>query len=66
MALPHFFGALVVRAGEAAGMVSGLNSETKPFIPAFEIIKMREGIKRASSVFIMAWPDKVYSTPTAR
>jgi phosphate acetyltransferase len=60
VALPHFFGALAVRAGEAAGMVSGLNSDTKPFIPAFEIIKMKAGFKRASSVFIMAWPDKVY------
>ncbi len=60
VALPHFFGALVVRAGEAAGMVSGLNSDSKPFIPAFEIIKMQEGFKRASSVFVMAWPDKVY------
>jgi phosphate acetyltransferase len=38
-------------------MVSGLNSETKPFIPAFEIIKMQEGLSRVSSVFIMAWPD---------
>ncbi len=60
VALPHFFGALAVRAGEAAGMVSGLNSETKPFIPAFEIVKMQEGFQRASSVFVMAWPDKVY------
>jgi phosphate acetyltransferase len=60
LALPHFFGALVVRAGEAAGMVSGLSSDTKPFIPAFEIVKMQDGIKRASSVFVMAWPDKVY------
>lgn len=60
VALPHFFGALAVQAGEAAGMVSGLNSDSKPFIPAFEIIKMQEGIKRASSVFVMAWPDKVY------
>jgi len=60
VALPHFFGALVVRAGEAAGMVSGLNSETKPFIPAFEIVKMKPGFKRASSVFVMAWPDKTY------
>jgi phosphate acetyltransferase len=42
------------------GFVSGLNSETKPFLPAFEIIKMRPGFKRASSVFVMAWPDKVY------
>jgi phosphate acetyltransferase len=40
--------------------VSGLNSETKPFIPAFEIVKMREGFKRASSIFVMAWEDRVY------
>ncbi len=60
VALPHFFGALAVRAGEAVGMVSGLNSDTKPFIPAFEIVKMAEGYRRASSVFIMAWPDRTY------
>ena len=60
VSLPHFFAALAVRAGEAHGFVSGLNSETKPFIPAFEIIKMREGLKRASSVFVMAWDDRVY------
>ena len=58
--LPHYFAALAVRAGEAAGFVSGLNSETKPFLPAFEVIKMREGMKRASSVFVMAWDDRVY------
>ena len=58
--LPHFFGALLVQSGEAAGMVSGLNSETKPFIPSFEIIKLKEGCTRASSFFVMAWPDKVY------
>jgi phosphate acetyltransferase len=60
VALPHYFGALAVRAGEAVGMVCGLNSETKPFIPAFEIVKMRTGMKRASSVFLMAWPDRVW------
>lgn len=58
-ALPTYFGALMVRAGGAAGMVAGLNRETKPFLPAFEIVKMREGFKRASSVFVMDWPDKV-------
>jgi phosphate acetyltransferase len=57
---PHYFAALLVASGEADGMVSGLNSETKPFIPAFEIVKMRSGFKRASSVFVMAWPDRVY------
>jgi phosphate acetyltransferase len=60
VALPHYFGALAVRAGEAVGMVCGLNSETKPFLPAFEIVKMRPGMKRASSVFVMAWPDRVW------
>jgi phosphate acetyltransferase len=58
-ALPHYFGALMVRAGEADGLVSGLNSETKPFVPAFEVVKLRQGYKRASSVFIMAWPERV-------
>jgi phosphate acetyltransferase len=57
---PHYFGALAVDAGEAEGMVCGLNSETKPFIPAFEIVRMRPGMKRASSVFVMAWPERVY------
>ena len=58
-ALPHYFGALMLRAGDAAGLVSGLNSETKPFVPAFEVVKLRQGCKRASSVFIMAWPERV-------
>jgi phosphate acetyltransferase len=58
--LPHYFAALAVRAGEAVGFVSGLNSETKPFLPAFEIVKMREGFRRASSVFVMAWEDRAW------
>lgn len=58
-ALPHYFGALMVRSGAADGLVSGLNSETKPFVPAFEVVKLRPGYKRASSVFIMAWPERV-------
>jgi phosphate acetyltransferase len=56
---PHYFGALMVRGGAADGLVSGLNSETKPFLPAFEVIKLREGYGRASSVFIMVWPERV-------
>lgn len=56
---PHYYAALLVRAGHADGFVSGLNSETKPFLPSFEVIGMREGFKRASSVFFMVWPDRV-------
>jgi len=57
--LPHYFGALMVAGGEAAGMVAGLSSDTKPFLPAFEIIGLQKGYTRASSVFIMDWPDRV-------
>ena len=57
--LPHYFGALMVRAGAAEGMVSGLNSDTKPFLPAFEVVKLRDGYSRASSVFVMDWPHRV-------
>jgi phosphate acetyltransferase len=57
--LPHYFGAMMVRGGQADGLVSGLNSETKPFVPAFEVVKLRPGYKRASSAFIMAWPERV-------
>jgi phosphate acetyltransferase len=60
MAQPHFFGAMMVREGLADGMVCGLRSETKPFLPAFQVVKMRSGFSRASSVFIMCWPDKTY------
>jgi phosphate acetyltransferase len=56
--LPHYFGALMLRAGAVDGMVSGLNTATKPFLPAFEVVKMREGCARASSVFVMDWPEK--------
>jgi phosphate acetyltransferase len=57
--LPHYFGALMVAAGDATGMVSGVSSETKPFLPAFEVIGLAKGYTRASSVFIMEWPDRV-------
>ena len=59
MKLPHYFGAMMVHMGAADGMVSGLNGDTKPFIPAFQIVKLKEGYKRASSVFVLEWPEKL-------
>lgn len=56
---PHYFGALLVESGNADGLVSGLNSETKPFLPAFEVVGLRPGFRRASSVFVMAWPERL-------
>ncbi len=55
----HFFAAMCVRKKRADGMVSGINSETKPFIPAFEIIKTTPGISKVSSLFFQLFPDKV-------
>jgi len=57
--LPPYFGALMVADGAADGMVSGLSSETKPFLPAFEIIKLKPQFKRASSVFVLEWPERL-------
>jgi len=57
--LPQYFGALMVQAGAADGMVSGLSSDTKPFIPAFQIVKLQEGYRRASSVFVLEWPERL-------
>jgi phosphate acetyltransferase len=59
MKLPHYYGAMMVHNGAADGMVTGLNSATKPFIPAFEIVKLKEGYKRASSVFVLEWPERL-------
>jgi phosphate acetyltransferase len=59
MKLPHYFGAMMVHHGEADGMVSGLESKTKPFIPAFEIVKLKDGYKRASSMFVLEWPERL-------
>ncbi|CAN5276517.1 phosphate acetyltransferase [soil metagenome] len=59
MGKPHFFGAMMVHMGAADGMVSGLSGDTKPFIPAFQIVGLRDGFKRASSVFVLEWPERL-------
>ncbi len=57
--LPNYFGCLMVEDGAADGMVSGLSSETKPFVPAFEIVKLKPGFRRASSLFALEWPERL-------
>ncbi|HCL55384.1 MAG TPA: phosphate acetyltransferase [Spirochaetia bacterium] len=59
----NYYGAMMVFKGLADGMVGGLTSATKPFIPAFEIVKTTPGITRASAVFFMVKGDdvKLYS-----
>jgi len=56
--------ALLRRAGSEGrrGCRHGFRSQQRDqaFLPAFEVVKMQPAFKRASSVFIMAFEDKVY------
>ncbi len=56
----HFYACMMLVKGLADGMISGINSETKPYLPAFQIVKTREGISRASGIFLMEKDDKLY------
>ena len=55
----HYYGAMSVKMGRYDGMVSGINSDTKPFLPSFEIIKTKPGIKKVSSFFFEVFPEYV-------
>ncbi len=55
---PNYFAVMLLYNKFVDGVVSGLSSETKPFLPAFKIIKTKKNVKRVSSVFIMDFPDK--------
>ena len=52
---------LMLRAGDADGLVSGAITHTADVLrPAFQIVKMKEGINKVSSVFIMESPNENY------
>jgi phosphate acetyltransferase len=53
MSKPEYYGAMLVHKGVADGMISGIHSQSKPYHPAFQIIKTRPGIPRASGLMIM-------------
>ncbi len=53
----HYFAAMMVHLGHADGYVGGLNSEFKPFVPAFEIIGTSQKFHKVSGMFLMAWED---------
>jgi phosphate acetyltransferase len=50
---PQYYGAMLVYKSVADGMISGINSETKPYNPAFQIIKTKSGVPKASGMMIM-------------
>ena len=54
-----YYGAVMVKAGDADGMVAGaINSTGNVLRPALQIIKTAPGIKTVSGSFIMELPDK--------
>lgn len=59
---PLFFGAMMVREGEAHGSVAGSLSTTGDVLRAgIQVIGMKEGISIVSSFFLIVFPKKIYS-----
>ncbi|HSR10817.1 MAG TPA: phosphate acetyltransferase, partial [Thermodesulfobacteriota bacterium] len=60
MADVTYFGTMMIRRGEADGLVSGaVHTTAHTLRPAFEVIGIKPGFSLASSVFFMCLPDKV-------
>ncbi|HHZ12953.1 MAG: phosphate acetyltransferase [Caldicoprobacterales bacterium] len=58
---PLYFGCMMVKLGDADGMVAGaVNSTPDVWRPVLQIIKTRPGISIASSCFLMEVPDCQY------
>jgi phosphate acetyltransferase len=58
---PLFYGVMMVKMGEADGMVSGaINSTANTLRPALQILRTAPGTKLVSSFFMMIVPDCVY------
>ncbi len=58
---PMYFGIMMVKLGDADGLVSGAIHSTGDMLrPALQVIKSKPGIKTVSSCFLMECPDKSY------
>ncbi len=58
---PLYWGVMMVKKGEADGMVAGaINSTANTLRPSLQILKTAPGTKLVSAFFIMAVPDCVY------
>ena len=56
---PMYYGMMMVKAGDADGLVSGAVHSTGDMLrPALQIIKTKPGMKLVSSSFLMECPDK--------
>ena len=58
---PMYYGVMMVKLGDADGLVSGAIHSTGDMLrPALQIIKSKPGIKTVSSCFLMECPNKQY------
>ncbi len=57
----NYFGTMMVRMGDADGIVSGLTHHYPETLrPALQVIGMRDGVKKVASMYAMVLEDKVY------
>jgi len=60
---PMYYGMMMVKTGDADGLVSGAVHSTGDMLrPALQIIRTRPGVKLVSSSFLMECPDKELGT----
>ena len=58
---PMYYGVMMVKSGDADGLVSGAIHSTGDMLrPALQIIKSKPGIRTVSSAFLMECPDKSF------
>ena len=61
MGLRNYFGAMMVRMGDADGLVSGLTTHYPETIrPALQIIGPRPDVTRVAGMYMMVFKDKLY------
>jgi malate dehydrogenase (oxaloacetate-decarboxylating)(NADP+) len=57
----NYFGAMMVRLGDADGFIAGVSQHYPDTIrPALQIIRTREGVKRISGLYVLATKKEVY------
>ena len=60
---PMYYGVMMVKMGDADGLVSGAIHSTGDMLrPALQIIKSKPGMKTVSSCFLMECPNKDYGS----
>jgi len=57
---PNYFGTMMLHAGDADGLVSGISQQYQKTIrPALQVISTKKGINRISGVYLMIFKNKI-------